>query len=180
MSRTIFIGRNKDGTVVLAYGVDQTDLRKSGPGGRTVATTVIRLVQVGRSSMTPNERFINGNQFQALVARPVTLLTDEQTKREIRERLLKSGNASAVAQFDAGTCREGDVLACFPDILVKGDPDSEEGMERDDDGNLIEPLRKSDDDAPALVRRADGSAAEDGVVDLRAAAAELDALVTPP
>jgi hypothetical protein len=95
-------------------------------------------------------------------------VTDETALRELRHRLVKSGNGAAAAELDAGRARESDLLACFTALEkargIQATPYDEPQL--DQDGTPLEPLRKAYENA-----------VEDGAVDLRAAAAELDRLV---
>lgn len=139
----IFIGRDGGDGVVVVLNPYQYDneIRKSGPGGRTVVTTVVDLVQVGKSEMTVTERYLNGNQFMALVPREVTLITDEQTLREIREGLMRK-SVDAAAELDAGRGRLSDIIGLFPEAIEKSELG---GVSRDADGNELEPMRKAED-----------------------------------
>lgn len=196
MNSSIYISRDRDGNVTVIPNPADT-LRKSGPGGRTIAMTCVDLVQVGRDEMTTTERFLNGSQFQAMLPRPVTMLTDEATLREIREGMMRK-SVEAAAELDAGRGRLADILSLFPSAVLKGGGDL---MEYDEDGNVVgeQPLQKAVDrtmfDGPDrgvydgnLLRKGGGlelvklvydEYAGDptvGKTDLKKAAAELDEL----
>lgn len=176
-AENIFIGRDGGDAVVVVINPYQYDseIRKSGPGGRTVVTTAIDLRQVGKSEMTVTERYLNGNQFMAMVPREVTLVTDERTFREIREGLMRK-SVDAAAELDAGRGRLSDIIGLFPEAVEKAELG---GVARDADGNALEPMSKGTlfgGDGLALLRKAYRNAAEDGQVDLLAAADELNEL----
>ncbi len=140
MNSSIYISRDRDGNVSVLPN-PHASLRKSGPGGRTVAMTCVDLVQVGRDEMTPTELFLNGGTFQAMLPRTVTLLTDEPTLREIREGFMRK-SVDAAAELDAGRGRLSDILALFPEATLKG---GESLVEYDEDGNTVghEPMHKA-------------------------------------
>lgn len=189
---TILITKDGDGNVSVVPNASAA-LRKSASGRRLVATTCVDLCQLGRDEMTPEEKFFNGGTFQALVPRPVTLLTDEPVLREIREAFMRK-SLDATAELDAGRGRLSDILAIFPNAVLKGGAMDEEYGEYDEDGNAIddEPLQKGVDRGlfnGQMLRKGAGAdivrtayrehAADPGTSpgDLRKAAAELDAIV---
>ena len=139
MNQSIFISRDRDGNVSVIPN-PHASLRKSGPGGRTIAVTVVDLVQTGRDEMSATEKFLHGGTFQALLPRPVTMLTDEPTLRAIREGFMRKSVDSA-AELDAGRGRLSDILALFPSAVLKGG----ESLEFDADGNVVgeQPLQKT-------------------------------------
>lgn len=142
MNSTIYISRDRDGNVsVIPNPADS--LRKSVGDRRTIAMTCVDLCQVGRDEMSATEKFLNGGAFQALLPRTVTMLTDEPTLREIREGLMRK-SVDSVAELDAGRGRLSDILALFPEAVLKGGESLEDF---DEDGNTVgqEPLQKGVD-----------------------------------
>lgn len=168
------------GTYVYARNIHAGRLRKSAAARdrELVATTIVRLTQVGRDEMTVTEKFINGNMFHAMLPRPVEMFCTPATRTAIREALILK-SADMAAEFDCGRGREADVLAALGAVekSTTGVLDDGEGEGRDADGNLIvETFRKSDD-APALLRRSYGAFMQEPGTDLQKAAAELNELV---
>lgn len=198
MNSSIYITRDRDGNVTVIPNPADT-LRKSGPGGRTIAVPVVDLVQTGRDEMSATEKFLHGGTFQAMLPRPVTMLTDESTLRAIREGMMRK-SVEAAAELDAGRGRLADILSLFPEATLKGGGSL---AEFDEDGNVVgeQPLQKAVDrtmfgpevdlgvyngqllrkgGAADLVRLVYGEYAGDptvGKTDLKKAAAELDELV---
>ncbi len=182
---------NRGDRFMFARNVSVAGLRKSetARAGNMVETRMVRLEQVGRSEMSPEELFVNGGCFMAMLPREVVLYSTPATKQAIRDRLLKSENADACAEFAAGRGRESDILKAL-DATEKAGGDPED---RDEEGNAIvglEPLRKSPDlGLFDLGRRRDGREivggayqaylrkGQDGADALAEAAAELDALI---
>lgn len=175
---SIYIGRGFASEVVIVEKFDANDVRKSGPGGEVVRTTVTRFTQKGRGEMTANEKFRAGGRFMADVPETVELVTDQATLRDIRGALLLKGG-NTLALFDQGRAAEADVLKCFPSAEVFQD-----GQTPDADGNRLEPMRKSEPTlfgpesrrGHSLITKAYREAAASGDISLREAAAELDAM----
>ncbi len=181
---------NRGDRFMFARNVHVGTLMKSetARAGNMVETRMVRLEQVGKSEMTAEERYIAGGCFMAMLPREVTLYSTPETKQAIRERLLKSENADACAEFDAGRGRESDVLKALDATEKAGG----EEMDRDEEGNAIlgEPMRKGVDTGlfdltrkgagREIVEAAYGAylkKGQDGASALAEAAAELDALV---
>lgn len=196
-AENIFIGRDGGDEVVVVLNPYQFDneIRKSGPGGATVVTTVVDLRQVGRDQMTVTEKYLAGGCFMAMLPREVTLISDEQTFREIRAGMMAKSVAAA-AELDAGRGRLSDIIGLFPEAVEKSELG---GVARDADGNALEPMSKGADlfgprvdrgvfngkmltkgAGADLVRLAYREHAEDpdtSAGDLKKAAAELNELV---
>ena len=121
-AENIFIGRDGGDEVVVVLNPYQFDneIRKSGPGGATVVTTVVDLRQVGRDQMTVTEKYLAGGCFMAMLPREVTLISDEQTFREIRAGMMAKSVAAA-AELDAGRGRLSDIIGLFPEAVEKSE-----------------------------------------------------------
>ena len=123
-------------------------------------------MQVGRDQLNANQQFRTGGAFHAMVPTAVDLWLSEDARRVVRERLLES-NPAALPAFDAGRLSESDLMKALPDATGGGPDEAHE-----------EPLRKATPDVGLfdVVRKTYATAAEDGVISLRKAAAELDEL----
>lgn len=184
MNNNIYISM-QDGRLGAVRDRDADRLRKSeaAAGRRLVRTTCVRMVMKGRSEMSPEETFINGGTYLGMLPEVVEVLGTPEAIREVKERLLKSANPAAAQEWDAGRCRESDiVLAIGGEEFVKSggvnfDP-AEDEVDRDADGNVIvETFHKSSDDAPELLRRSYGEYMRAPGTDLKKATDELNELV---
>ncbi len=148
----IVITRQHDGgfTYTRDSGMAKSQASRDG----LVAVPCVRLAQRGRSEMSPEQRYINGNAFIGMVPEPSTLFCAPETRAAIRKALAESGNAAAL--FDAGRLDEGAIVKAVG---------AAEGDQRDQEGNLIvgEPLRKGEEETifgerPSLLTKGGGAA----------------------
>lgn len=177
----------QDGRLGAVRDTDTDRLRKSAAdaGQRLVRTTAVRMVMKGRDEMDPNQRFINGGIYLGMLPEVIEVVGTAEAVREIKERLLKSANPAAAQEWDAGRCRESDIVNALggEDFVKSGgvDFDPAEDADRDADGNLIETFHKGGDGPTmfgggSLLTKAYREAAQHGDISLREAAEELDRL----
>jgi hypothetical protein len=146
--------------------IAEVEKSQADAGRRLIRTTCVRRTQVGRDQMNANQQFRTAGAFHTMMPTVVDLWLSEDARRVVRERLLES-NSTALPAFDAGRLLESDLMRTLTDATGGGPDEAHE-----------EPLRKATPDVELfdVVRKTYANAAEDGVISLRKAAAELDKL----